>query len=72
MPISADEALKLARINWKDPVLRNQKLNDWIHFARSKYLLGVTPPIIRKEWYSLLAFALISCGLVTYSWKKRS
>ena len=72
MPISADEALKLARLNWKDPVLRNQKLNDWIHFARTKYLLGVTPPIIRKEWYSLLAFALISCGLVTYSWRKRS
>jgi hypothetical protein len=64
--------LKLARLNWKDPVLRNQKLNDWIHFARSKYLLGVTPPIIRKEWYSLLAFGFISFGLVTYSWKKRS
>ena len=71
MPISADEALALARTKWKDPAFRNQKLNEWIHFARSKYLLGVKPPIIRYEWYSLFAFAFLSLGLVAYSWKKR-
>ena len=72
MPISADEALELAKTKWKDSVFRNQKLNEWIHFARSKYLFGVKPPIIRSEWYSLLAFACISFGLVTYGWKKKS
>jgi ABC-type glycerol-3-phosphate transport system substrate-binding protein len=72
MPISADEALALAKTKWKDPAFRNQKLNEWIHFARSKYLLGVKPPIIRSEWYSLIAFAFLSLGLVAYSWKKKS
>jgi iron(III) transport system substrate-binding protein len=71
MPISADEALALAKTKWKDPAFRNQKLNEWIHFARSKYLLGVKPPIIRYEWYSLFTFAFLSLGLVAYSWKKR-
>jgi ABC-type glycerol-3-phosphate transport system substrate-binding protein len=71
MPISADEALALAKTKWKDPAFRNQKLNEWIHFARSKYLVGVKPPIIRYEWYSLFAFAFLSLGLVAYSWKKR-
>jgi ABC-type Fe3+ transport system substrate-binding protein len=71
MPISADEALALAKTKWKDPAFRNQKLNEWIHFARSKYLMGVKPPIIRYEWYSLFAFAFLSLGLVAYSWKKR-
>lgn len=72
MPISADEALMMARTNWKDPVFRNQRINEWIHFARSKYLFGITPPIIRKEWYSLVVFAALSLGLVGYGWKKRS
>ncbi|MGH7798493.1 MAG: extracellular solute-binding protein [Candidatus Binatia bacterium] len=72
MPISADEALALAKTKWKDPALRNQKLNEWTHFARSKYLLGIKPPIIRSEWYSLFTFAFLSLGLVAYSWKKRS
>ena len=72
MPISADEALQLAKTKWKDSVFRNQKLSEWIHFARSKYLFGVTPPIIRSEWYSLIAFAFLSLGLVAYSRKKRS
>jgi ABC-type Fe3+ transport system substrate-binding protein len=72
MPISADEALAIAKTKWKDPEFRNQKLNEWIHFARSKYLSGVTPPIIRSEWYSLAAFAFLSLGLVGYSWKKWS
>jgi ABC-type Fe3+ transport system substrate-binding protein len=72
MPISADEALTLAKTRWKDAEFRNQKLNEWIHFARSKYLLGVTPPIIRAEWYSLIAFGFLSLGLAVYGWKKRS
>lgn len=71
MPISADEALALAKTKWKDPAFRNQKLNEWVHFARSKYLMGIKPPIIRSEWYSLFAFAFLSLGLVAYSWKKR-
>jgi hypothetical protein len=72
MPISGDEALTLAKTRWKDPEFRNQKLNEWIRFARSKYLAGVTPPIIRSEWYSLFAFAFLSLGLATYGWKKRN
>ena len=71
MPISADEALAMAQTKWKDPAFRNQKLNEWIHFARSKYLLGVKPPIIRYEWYSLMAFAFLSLGLVAYGWKRK-
>jgi hypothetical protein len=72
MPISADGALALAKTKWKDPAFRNQKLNEWSHFARSKYLLGVKPPIIRSEWYSLVTFLFLSLGLVAYSWKKRA
>jgi len=72
VPISAEEALVLARTKWKDPEFRNQKLNEWIHFARSKYLKGVTPPIIRSEWYSLIAFGFLSLGLVVYGRKKRN
>jgi ABC-type Fe3+ transport system substrate-binding protein len=70
MPISEDEALAMAKTKWKDPEFRNQKLNEWVRFARSKYLLGIEPPIIRSEWYSLIAFAFLSLGLVAYSWKK--
>ncbi|HKY10094.1 MAG TPA: extracellular solute-binding protein [Candidatus Binatia bacterium] len=72
MPIGAHEALALARAEWKNPSLRNQKLTEWIHFARSKYLLGVKPPIIRYEWYSLFAFVFLSLGLSVYGWKKRN
>ncbi|HEY7560023.1 MAG TPA: extracellular solute-binding protein [Candidatus Binatia bacterium] len=72
MPITADEVLELAKTQWKDPALRNQKLNEWSRFARSKYLLGVEPPNIRSEWYSLFAFVFVSLGLVAYSWKKGS
>jgi hypothetical protein len=71
MPISEDEALAMATTKWKDPEFRNQKLNEWIHFARSKYLMGVRPPIIRSEWYSLLVFAFLSLGLSVYGWKKK-
>ena len=71
MPISKDEAMALAKTKWQDPVFRNQKLNEWTHFARSKYLLGVKAPIIPLEWYSLSVFAFIAFGLVVYSWKKK-
>ena len=71
-PISGDEALTMATTRWKDPEFRNQKLNEWIHFARSKYLLGVKPPIIRSEWYSLFGLAFISVGLMVYGWKKKN
>jgi iron(III) transport system substrate-binding protein len=70
MPITGDEALTLAKTKWQDPVFRNQKLSEWIHFARSKYLLGVKEPMIHSEWYSLLGFAFLSLGLLAYSWKK--
>lgn len=72
MPISEDEALAIATTKWKDPEFRNQKLNEWTRFARSKYLHGVEPPLIRSEWYSLAVFAVLSIGLLTYSWKKWS
>jgi len=71
MPISEEEALTLAKTKWKDSEFRNQKLNEWIHFARSKYLFGIKPPIIPTEWYSLSAFAFLSLGLVVYGWKKK-
>lgn len=70
VPISADEALTLAKTKWKNAEFRNQKLDEWIHFARRKYLSNVTPPIIRSEWYSLFAFAFLSLGLVAYGRKK--
>jgi ABC-type Fe3+ transport system substrate-binding protein len=71
MPISGAEALTFAQTKWKDPEFRNQKITEWIHFARTKYLLGVKPPIIRSEWYSLFAFMFLSLGLVVYGRKKK-
>jgi ABC-type Fe3+ transport system substrate-binding protein len=71
MPISEDEALVLAKTKWQDPVFRNQKLNEWVRFARAKYQTGIKPPLVQLEWLSLFAFVLISCGLVVYSWKKK-
>jgi len=72
MPISGEEALTFAKTKWKDPEFRNQKINEWIHFARSKYLAGVNPPIIRSEWYSLFGLLFISLGLMVYGRKRRS
>lgn len=72
IPISEDEALAFAKTKWKDAEFRNKKINEWTHFARSKYLAGVEPPIIRSEWYSLIAFAVLSLGLVAYGRKKRN
>ena len=71
MPISADEALALAKTDWKNPQFRNQKLNEWIDFARSKYRLGVEPSFLRSEWYSLFGFGILALGLVAYGRTKR-
>jgi hypothetical protein len=72
IPLSEDEALAFAKTKWKDAEFRNKKINEWTHFARTKYLMGVKPPIIRSEWYSLIAFTLLSVGLVAYGRKKRN
>ncbi|HEU4340812.1 MAG TPA: extracellular solute-binding protein [Candidatus Binatia bacterium] len=71
MPITADEALELAKKKWQDPAFRNQKVNDWTHFALAKYQTGVKPPVIRAEWFTLLAFSLMALGLLVYSLKKK-
>jgi ABC-type Fe3+ transport system substrate-binding protein len=71
MPVSEQEALDLAKTSWRDPSLRNQKLNEWTHFARAKFQRDIKPPVVRAEWVSLLGFGLIAFGLVTYSWKTK-
>jgi ABC-type Fe3+ transport system substrate-binding protein len=71
MPVSEKEAMELARTKWRDPALRNQKINEWIHFARAKYQRDIKPPLVRAEWVSLLGFGLIAFGLATYSWKTK-
>jgi len=71
MPVSAAEALDLATTKWKDPAVRNQKLNEWSRFARAKYQTGIKPPLIRPEWLSLFALVLIAFGLVVYSRSRR-
>src|SRR5262249_49424505 len=50
MPISEAEALELAKTKWKDPAFRNQTLNEWNEFARTKYQRFIKPPLIRSEW----------------------
>ena len=72
MPLSENEALELAKTKWQDPAFRNQKINEWIHFARAKYQKNIKPPLIRAEWVSLVGFGLITFGLVTYSWRSRN
>jgi ABC-type Fe3+ transport system substrate-binding protein len=71
MPVSADEALQLAKTKWRDAAFRNQKLNEWIEFARAKYRTDTESPAIRSEWFSLSAFVLIALGLAVYSWRRR-
>lgn len=70
MPIAENEALELAKTKWQDAAFRNQKLNEWIEFAHTKYRTG-KPPVIQSEWLSLLAFVLIALGLVVYSWRTK-
>lgn len=71
MPISAKVALELAKTKWKDPAFRNQMLNAWSQFARDKYQSGVKSPVIRSEWLTLFAFALMGFGLFVYSRKRK-
>jgi ABC-type Fe3+ transport system substrate-binding protein len=72
MPVSENEALTLAKTKWRDAAFRNQKLNEWVDFARTKYQSRIKPPLMRPEWLSLSAFGLIAFGLFVYSWKKRA
>jgi ABC-type Fe3+ transport system substrate-binding protein len=71
MPVSEDAALELAKTKWQDPSFRNQKINEWIQFARAKYQTGVSPSLIRSDWVSLFAFVLIAFGLVVYSLRRQ-
>jgi ABC-type Fe3+ transport system substrate-binding protein len=71
MPISADEALHLAKTKWRDAAFRNQKINEWIHFARMKYQSGIKPPPMRSDWLSLFSFALITFGMSVYAWRRK-
>jgi ABC-type Fe3+ transport system substrate-binding protein len=71
MPVSQEEALLLAKTKWKDAAFRNQKLNEWVDFARTKYQTGIEPPVIRAEWVSLVGFVALALGLFVYSWKIR-
>ena len=67
MPITAAEALDLAKNRWSDPAFRNQKLNEWSQFAREKYERQIERSWIRPEWLSLSSFGFIAFGLVLYS-----
>ena len=71
MPVSEDEALDLSKTKWRDPTFRNQKINEWIHFAQAKYQRDIKPPLVRVEWVSLIGFGLMAVGLATYSWRAR-
>jgi len=72
MPISEAEALELAKTKWKDPAFRNQTLNEWNEFARTKYQRFIKPPLIRSEWLSLMTLLLIAFALVVYSRSRKS
>ena len=37
MPITEEEAMKLAHSDWKDPTVRNEKIKDWGQFAKEKF-----------------------------------
>ena len=37
MPITEEEAMKLARSDWKDPTIRNEKIKEWGQFAKEKF-----------------------------------
>ena len=67
MPVTEAEALDLATTQWTDPVLRNQKLNEWSEFALEKYRKNIKPPLVRPEWLSLSSLGFIVFGLIMYS-----
>ena len=71
MPVSEKEALELAKSQWRNSTVRNQKLNEWTEFARAKYQKNIKPPLVRAEWVSLVGFGLIAFGLFTYSRKTK-
>jgi len=66
MPVSEEEAMRLAREKWREPAFRNQKLNEWTQFARDKYRVAIKPPLISPEWFTLFATGVIALGLVLY------
>ena len=37
MPITEEKAMKLARSDWKDPTVRNEKIKEWGQFAKEKF-----------------------------------
>lgn len=37
MPITEEEAMKLARSDWKNPTIRNEKIKEWGQFAKEKF-----------------------------------
>lgn len=37
MPITEEEAMKMARGDWKDPTIRNEKRKEWGQFAKEKF-----------------------------------
>ncbi len=37
MPVTEDEAMKIAASEWKDQVYRNEKIKEWGQFAQQKY-----------------------------------
>ena len=37
MPITEEEAMKLARSDWKNPTVRNEKIKEWGQFAKEKF-----------------------------------
>ncbi|MFQ5850374.1 MAG: extracellular solute-binding protein [Candidatus Binatia bacterium] len=70
VPISEEQAMRLAREKWQDPAFRNQRLNEWAEFARAKYRVGVKPALINSEWFTLLAIGLSVLGLLLYIWRR--
>ena len=37
MPITEEEAMKMARADWKNPTIRNEKRKEWGQFAKEKF-----------------------------------
>lgn len=60
MPLSEAEAMQLARTQWHNPAVRNQKRNEWTRFARDKYRADQLQPVLRPAWFTLL----VGAGLV--------
>ena len=37
MPITEEEAMRMATADWKDPTIRNEKIKEWGQFAKEKF-----------------------------------